>query len=30
LLTPEQQKHIEAARGELESLVDAALNQIGG
>lgn len=30
LLTPEQQKHIETARGELESLVDAALNQIGG
>lgn len=30
LLTAEQQKHIETARGELESLVDAALNQIGG
>jgi Spy/CpxP family protein refolding chaperone len=30
LLTPEQQKHIETARGELESLVDAALSQIGG
>jgi len=30
LLTPQQQKHIETARGELESLVDAALNQIGG
>ena len=30
LLTPEQQKHIETARGELESLVDAAMNQIGG
>lgn len=30
LLTPEQQKHIEAARGELESLVDAAMSQIGG
>ena len=30
LLTPEQQKHIETARGELESLVDAALGQIGG
>jgi len=30
LLTSEQQKHIETARGELESLVDAAMNQIGG
>lgn len=30
LLTPEQLKHIETARGELESLVDAALSQIGG
>ncbi|MEY5024909.1 MAG: hypothetical protein RLZZ244_437 [Verrucomicrobiota bacterium] len=30
LLTTEQQKHIENARGELESLVDAALPQIGG